>query len=193
MCDSRFPIADAPLSLPRELTLHAQTMRSLLILDDECEHHEVMYGLIHFLESFDENAQLQALVDVAPQLIVRAPDWTKILHYRILNDDPSRALHKEVLQSANSENREIAYQLLKEIAAAIINPVPIERLTLVESDYTSIRNLPAGQVGTIVEVYEETEYCQYLVEFADRQGREYAMATLKEEELLVLHYELTVA
>ena len=76
---------------------------------------------------------------------------------------------------------------------AIINPVPIERLTLVESDYTSIRNLPAGQVGTIVEVYEETEYCQYLVEFADSQGREYAMATLKEDELLVLHYELTVA
>ena len=76
---------------------------------------------------------------------------------------------------------------------AIINPVQIERLTLVEPDYTSIRNLPAGQVGTIVEVYEETEYCQYLVEFADPQGREYAMATLREDELLVLHYELTVA
>ncbi len=76
---------------------------------------------------------------------------------------------------------------------AIINPVPIERLTLVEPDYTSIQNLPAGQVGTVVEVYEETEHCQYLVEFADSQGREYAMATLKEDELLVLHYELIVA
>ncbi len=76
---------------------------------------------------------------------------------------------------------------------AIINPVPIERLTLVEPDYTSIRNLPAGQVGAVVEVYEGAEYCQYLVEFADSQGREYAMATLKEDELLVLHYELIVA
>ena len=78
-------------------------------------------------------------------------------------------------------------------AVAIINPVPIERLTLVESDYTSIHNLRAGQVGTIVEVYEETEHCQYLVEFADPQGREYAMATLKEDELLVLHNELILA
>ncbi|MEW6496959.1 MAG: DUF4926 domain-containing protein [Cyanobacteriota bacterium] len=76
---------------------------------------------------------------------------------------------------------------------AIIKSVPIERLTLVEPDYTSIQSLPSGQVGTVVEVYEETEYCQYLVEFADTQGREYAMATLKENELLVLHYELTVA
>jgi hypothetical protein len=76
---------------------------------------------------------------------------------------------------------------------AIINPVPIERLTLVEPDYTSIQSLPSGQVGTVVEMYEGAEDCQYLVEFADTQGREYAMATLKEDELLVLHYELILA
>jgi hypothetical protein len=88
-----------------------------LILDDECEHHEVMYGLIHCLESFDEKEQLQALIDVAPKLIVRAPDWTKTLHYRILNDDSARALYKELLYSANPESREVVYQFLKEIAA----------------------------------------------------------------------------
>jgi hypothetical protein len=76
---------------------------------------------------------------------------------------------------------------------AIINPISIERLTLVEPDYTSIQSLPSGQVGTVVEMYEGAEDCQYLVEFADIQGREYAMATLRENELLVLHYELTVA
>ncbi len=86
-----------------------------LVLDDECEHYEVMYGLIHFLESFDEKEQLQALIDVAPKLIVRAPDWTKTLHYRILNDDSARAVYKELLHSANPESREIVYQLLKEI------------------------------------------------------------------------------
>lgn len=76
---------------------------------------------------------------------------------------------------------------------AIINPVKVERLTLVEPDYTFIQSLPPGQVGTIVEVYEGAEDCQYLVEFADSQGREYAMATLRGNELLVLHYELTIA
>lgn len=88
-----------------------------LVLDDECEHYEVMYGLIHFLESFDAKKQFQAFIDVVPQMIRRASNWTKTLLYGILNDDPSRALYKELLHSANPESREIVYQLLKEIAA----------------------------------------------------------------------------
>ncbi len=78
-------------------------------------------------------------------------------------------------------------------AVAILKPVALERLTLVEPNYSSIQNLPIGQVGTIVEVYAEAQEANYLIEFADRQGREYAMATLKADEFLVLHYELTVA
>jgi len=76
---------------------------------------------------------------------------------------------------------------------AIINPVSQERLTLVEAEYFPIESLPSGQVGTIVEVYEREGENQYLVEFSDNQGREYAMAILKEDEFLVLHYELQVA
>ncbi len=53
------------------------------------------------------------------------------------------------------------------------------RLQLLEEDYTSIESLPSGQVGTIVEVYEQEEEYHYLVEFADTQGCEYAMATLR--------------
>lgn len=75
---------------------------------------------------------------------------------------------------------------------AIINSISIERLTLVELDYASIQNLPSGQVGTVVEIYKETEEPHYLVEFADTQGCEYAMAVLKTDELLVLHYDLEV-
>lgn len=82
-------------------------------------------------------------------------------------------------------------QLLDTVAT--LKPIAFERLTLVEPNYTSISNLPTGQVGTIVEVYEEAEEPHYLIEFANRQGREYAMATLKADEFLVLHYELTVA
>ena len=74
-----------------------------------------------------------------------------------------------------------------------IQPITQERLTLVESNSQSISTLPRGQVGTIVEIYTEVNPCQYLVEFADTQGREYAMATLKADEILVLHYDLTIA
>ncbi|MEG3976700.1 DUF4926 domain-containing protein [Microcoleus sp. herbarium8] len=53
--------------------------------------------------------------------------------------------------------------------------------------------MPVGLVGTIVEVYDTGIKCQYLVEFADSQGIEYAMAILKADEILVLQYELAVA
>lgn len=74
-----------------------------------------------------------------------------------------------------------------------IKPIPKERLTLVELNDQSIQYLPRGQVGTLVAIYDEVNPHQYLVEFADTQGREYAMATLKADEILVLHYELTPA
>ncbi len=66
-------------------------------------------------------------------------------------------------------------------------------MTLVDDDCEDIESLPPGQVGTIVEVYDRAEGCQYLIEFSDQTGCEYAMAILKAEEFLVLHYELTAA
>jgi hypothetical protein len=75
---------------------------------------------------------------------------------------------------------------------ANIKPIPRDRLTLVEPEYQSIQQLPIGQVGTIVEIYPG-ESPRYLVEFADLQGREYAMAVLQPTEVLALHYELSLA
>lgn len=76
---------------------------------------------------------------------------------------------------------------------APLNPIPRERLILIDSELPNLISLPKGQVGTIVEVYNQPQGMQYLVEFSDKTGCEYAMAVLKAEELLVLHYELTAA
>ncbi|MDP8933047.1 MAG: DUF4926 domain-containing protein [Cyanobacteriota bacterium] len=78
-------------------------------------------------------------------------------------------------------------------SVAILKPISNRRLALVEPAYASISSLPVGLVGTIIEVYETGKECQYLVEFADSQGSEYAMAMLKADEILVLQYELAVA
>ncbi|MEG3986430.1 DUF4926 domain-containing protein [Microcoleus sp. S28C3] len=79
-------------------------------------------------------------------------------------------------------------------SVAILKPISNTRLALVEPEYASISSLPVGLVGTIIEVYDDTgKECQYLVEFADSQGSEYAMAMLKADEILVLQYELAVA
>ncbi len=74
---------------------------------------------------------------------------------------------------------------------ATLKPIPLDRLTLVEAEHQTLPILPIGQVGTIVEIYPTEN--RYLVEFANLQGREYAMAVLKPDEILAIHYELAVA
>lgn len=79
-------------------------------------------------------------------------------------------------------------------SVAIFKPISNTQLALVVApEYASISSLPVGLVGTIIEVYDTGKECQYLVEFADSQGIEYAMAMLKAEEILVLQYELVLA
>lgn len=54
-----------------------------------------------------------------------------------------------------------------------------------------IENLPElglyrGQVGTIVEVYDPGVF---EVEFSDMQGRTYALETLRDKQVMVLHHQ----
>ncbi|MDJ0658392.1 MAG: DUF4926 domain-containing protein [Crocosphaera sp.] len=47
--------------------------------------------------------------------------------------------------------------------------------------------LPKGQVGTVVEIYQNGE--AYEVEFSDKNGQTYGLVTLKSEQIICLHYE----
>ena len=78
-------------------------------------------------------------------------------------------------------------------SVAILKPISNTRLALVGLEYASISSVPVGLVGTIIEVYDTGKECEYLVEFADSQGIEYAMAMLKADEILFLQYELALA
>lgn len=86
-----------------------------LVLDDRCQHEEVMFSLVHFLESFDVKEQLQAFLHVLPKLLDSAPKWTRIIHTRILNDELTSALYQEMLNSVDSHTKNVVTQLLNEI------------------------------------------------------------------------------
>lgn len=87
-----------------------------LVLDDNCEHEEVMWGIIHFLESFDASKQLQALLNVIQELAYSAPGWTEIIHYRIFNDEPTRFLYQDMLKYVDLNTQQIATKILSDIA-----------------------------------------------------------------------------
>ncbi|MCW5315143.1 hypothetical protein GTQ43_15405 [Nostoc sp. KVJ3] len=85
-----------------------------LILDDQCQQPEVMFSLIHFLESFDIEEQIAAFIKVVPQLMIDAPEWTRIIHDRILNDDSACQVYQKLLHSANVSTPHFLYHLLEE-------------------------------------------------------------------------------
>jgi Domain of unknown function (DUF4926) len=76
---------------------------------------------------------------------------------------------------------------------ALLQDLPYDRLTLTEIENSCTLGLPSGLVGTIVHIYDRTTPPQYLIEFANPQGCEYAVATMQESEFLVLQYELVLA
>jgi hypothetical protein len=82
-------------------------------------------------------------------------------------------------------------QLLDTIA--ILKPISIDRLSLMEAEYDFNSALPVGLVGTIVDIHQDKQGVDYLVEFADSDGCEFAIAYLKANEFLTLQYELVEA
>lgn len=52
------------------------------------------------------------------------------------------------------------------------------------------KDLYKGQVGTVVEILA---HGVYEIEFVDKGGQTYAMETLKEKQILLLHYEAVYA
>ncbi|MBD2499121.1 Imm30 family immunity protein [Anabaena azotica] len=89
-----------------------------LILDDKCQQPEVMFGLVHFLESFDVEKQITAFIKVVPQLMINASEWARIIHERILNDELACHVYNQLLHSANLETPHFIYCLLE---ASVIN------------------------------------------------------------------------
>jgi Immunity protein 30 len=87
-----------PLDLPR---LH-------LVLDDACAQPEVMFSLVHFLESFDVEAQVQAFVQVMPDLAGRSAEWMVILRDRIMNDAIAQAVFEERVRSIERQGMAVA-------------------------------------------------------------------------------------
>jgi len=117
--------ANRLLRSPDEVALFEQTLEKLaqnadsadlpslhLILDDACEQPEVMFSLVHFLESFDVQEQVQALIQVMPDLVKRAAEWTAILHVRIMNDAIGRSVLEERVRSMSNQKQDEIHQLL---------------------------------------------------------------------------------
>ncbi|MBV8882951.1 MAG: hypothetical protein JO235_02975 [Chroococcidiopsidaceae cyanobacterium CP_BM_RX_35] len=90
-----------------------------LILDDACQQPEVMFSLVHFLESFDLSEQLKAFIQVMPDLVEHAATWTTILHSRITNDALAQATFEGLVRALELQEQEQTRQLLSSASVKI--------------------------------------------------------------------------
>lgn len=71
--------------------------------DDDSDFHEVLFGIVHLIEEFDDHTYLQELAPSMPKLINESPYWAKVLHYRILNSPATLAEYRALLPSLSND------------------------------------------------------------------------------------------
>lgn len=87
------------------------------VFDDYTEDEEVMFGLIHFIESFEKEVYLTEMPKALPNMIENAKEWAIILNKRILNHQLYRKEYMKILSNMDEPIKLTVVNLLTEIAA----------------------------------------------------------------------------
>lgn len=112
--DEEFEIFDSTLDLLCNETIEANDIISLIhVLDDNTEDMEVMYRLIHLIEEYisSEESYIMLLNGIS-DIVNNSPEWSRVIMYRILNDDDSVVKLKKIIKNLNDNVYNNIYKLL---------------------------------------------------------------------------------
>ena len=112
--DEEFEIFDSTLDLLCDETIEANDIISLIhILDDNTEDMEVMYRLIHLIEEYisSEKSYIMLLNGIS-DIVNNSPEWSRVIMYRLLNDNDSVLKLKKILKSLDDNVYNNIYKLL---------------------------------------------------------------------------------
>lgn len=95
---------------------HPELLEDLfLVFTDETEMQEVMWGLLHYIESHDLVKQVDALINSITYLRQNANEWLKTLMYRILNNSNALRIFSLRCSSLTPTQRDDAKDVLSQI------------------------------------------------------------------------------
>ncbi|NBI73545.1 hypothetical protein D3Z50_21495 [Clostridiaceae bacterium] len=83
-----------------------------MIFDDETKDDEVMFGLLHLIESFSSEKAFRLTVMGVSQMLENTKNWAKIIIYRCLNDNYSRTMLKKAIESVDVQTQKVIKLLL---------------------------------------------------------------------------------
>ncbi len=112
--DEEFEIFDSTLDLLCNETIEANDIISLIhVLDDNTEDMEVMYRLIHLIEEYisSEESYIMLLNGIS-DIVNNSPEWSRVIMYRLLNDDDSVVKLKKIVKSLDDNVYNNIYKLL---------------------------------------------------------------------------------
>ena len=112
--DEEFEIFDLTLDLLCDETVETNDIIPLInVLDDNTEDMEAMYRLIHLIEEYISSEEsYRMLLNGMNDIVDSSPEWSRVLMYRILNDDDSVVKLKKILKSLNINAYNNIYKLL---------------------------------------------------------------------------------
>lgn len=88
--------------------------------DDCTEDDEVMFGLVHAIESYDSvydvSVTMNEFVNSIPDVISYAKKWMKTMLKRILNDEHSRHVLNQIISDSDDKVKTTVIRLLNEIS-----------------------------------------------------------------------------
>ena len=85
------------------------------VFDDDTEQEEVMFGLVHFVESVQMEMYLTQLLESLPEMLEHARNWAIVLNERILIDDSYRKDYADIAAIMPSRIQKCLSFLLEEI------------------------------------------------------------------------------
>ncbi|WP_405106336.1 Imm30 family immunity protein [Paenibacillus sp. FSL K6-1217] len=85
------------------------------VFDDDTEQEEVMFSLVHFVESVQMEMYLTQLLESLPEMLEHARNWAIVLNQRILLDDSFRKDYTEIAVRMPLRIRQCLAFLLEEI------------------------------------------------------------------------------
>jgi hypothetical protein len=95
------------------------------VFDDETQHEEMMFGLVHFVESCHLEMYLTQLLESLPEMLEPARGWAIVLNERILSDDLARKEYAAIARGMSPRIKRALAFLLEEIREN--NPRKYER------------------------------------------------------------------
>jgi hypothetical protein len=103
------------------------------LFEDGAERHEVMFGLVHLIETLPAAAWVPAYVRALPRLMANAAEWADTILARALNGPETNPLLARELRAAAPDTRRHAEALLDDTAGMSPKPVGVRARQLLDT------------------------------------------------------------